>query len=228
MDEIKEIPGIRFSNNSSSIKLTKPVLKGDDGGFYTPSVDEEGNLNWQPSEEYMPALPSANIKGASGRDGKTPIKGVDYFDGKPGKDGSNGLPGRDGKPGANGKTPKKGVDYFTEAEVKEVEEFIKKDLQIPEENGYKEIQSYISNEKTEYKIVGYDANTGIIEVEDTTGLPDDYPSLWGGMAQVNCINEQNISMKQEYLLFPQVGLLTCKKLDDTHVMLKGQSGEYTT
>lgn len=41
-------------------------------------------------------------------DGFTPIKGVDYFDGKP------------GSPGENGKTPKKGVDYFTKEEVAQI------------------------------------------------------------------------------------------------------------
>jgi hypothetical protein len=38
--------------------------------------------------------------GADGKDGYTPVKGVDYFD------------GQDGKDGVDGKTPVKGVDYF--------------------------------------------------------------------------------------------------------------------
>ncbi len=40
------------------------------------------------------------IKGEPGKDGRTPVKGVDYFDGAPGKDGADGY------------TPVKGVDYF--------------------------------------------------------------------------------------------------------------------
>jgi hypothetical protein len=40
------------------------------------------------------------ISGVNGKDGYTPIKGVDYFDGK---DGTNGV---------DGYTPIKGVDYF--------------------------------------------------------------------------------------------------------------------
>lgn len=44
-------------------------------------------------------------KGDPGKDGYTPIKGVDYFDGKSIK-------------GDDGYTPIKGVDYFTEKEVK--------------------------------------------------------------------------------------------------------------
>lgn len=35
--------------------------------------------------------------GKDGKDGYTPVKGVDYFDGQPGKDGQDGAPGADGK-----------------------------------------------------------------------------------------------------------------------------------
>lgn len=45
-------------------------------------------------------------KGEQGRDGYTPVKGVDYFDGENGKDG------KDGKNGIDGYTPQKGIDYF--------------------------------------------------------------------------------------------------------------------
>lgn len=48
----------------------------------------------------------AGPAGKDGQDGYTPVKGVDYFDGQPGKDGS------DGKDGADGYTPVKGKDYF--------------------------------------------------------------------------------------------------------------------
>lgn len=41
--------------------------------------------------------------GADGKDGYTPVKGVDYFD---------GIDGINGSDGADGKTPVKGVDYF--------------------------------------------------------------------------------------------------------------------
>jgi hypothetical protein len=43
------------------------------------------------------------IQGPPGKDGYTPVKGVDYFDGQNGKDGSDGK---------DGYTPVKGVDYF--------------------------------------------------------------------------------------------------------------------
>ena len=59
--------------------------------------------------------------GEPGKDGYTPIKGIDYFDGAPGEPGEDGYtpikgvdyfdgaPGEDGK---DGYTPVKGVDYF--------------------------------------------------------------------------------------------------------------------
>ena len=52
--------------------------------------------------------------GADGKDGYTPIKGVDYFDGVNGKDGANGKDGKDGR------TPEKGVDYWTPNDKAEI------------------------------------------------------------------------------------------------------------
>ena len=50
-----------------------PSLKGTDGvdgGYYAPSVSEDGELNWTPSKEDMPSVPSANIKGKDGKDAR--------------------------------------------------------------------------------------------------------------------------------------------------------------
>ena len=52
-------------------------------------------------------------QGPAGKDGYTPIKGKDYFDGVNGKDG---------------KTPVKGVDYFTEAEIAEIVDEVAADV----------------------------------------------------------------------------------------------------
>ena len=54
------------------------------------------------------------IQGPAGKDGKdgyTPVKGVDYFDGKDGQDGKNGL---------DGSTPVRGKDYWTDADKQEI------------------------------------------------------------------------------------------------------------
>ena len=34
--------------------------KGDDGGHYTPTVDDDGNLTWTGSKEGMPEVPGKN------------------------------------------------------------------------------------------------------------------------------------------------------------------------
>ena len=52
------------------------------------------------------AKASGEFDGKDGKDGYTPQKGIDYFDGRPGKDGV------DGKDGSDGYTPVKGKDYF--------------------------------------------------------------------------------------------------------------------
>jgi hypothetical protein len=49
------------------------------------------------------AKESGVFDGEPGKDGYTPVKGVDYFD---------GVDGKDGKDGHDGYTPIKGVDYF--------------------------------------------------------------------------------------------------------------------
>lgn len=48
-------------------------MKGEDGGYYIPSVDAEGNLTWTASDVDMSAVPSANIQGPVGRTGPTGI-----------------------------------------------------------------------------------------------------------------------------------------------------------
>lgn len=74
-----------------------------------------------PIEANVDVVPySHTIKGEDGKDGYTPVKGIDYFDGKDGKDGVDGYTpikgvdyrdGIDGKDGKDGYTPIKGVDY---------------------------------------------------------------------------------------------------------------------
>lgn len=41
-----------------------------DGGYYSPNVDETGNLSWVGSDSDMPVLPTANIMGPKGNDGQ--------------------------------------------------------------------------------------------------------------------------------------------------------------
>ena len=64
-----------------------------------------------------------SLHGQDGKDGYTPVKGVDYFDGNDGYTPVKGVDyfdGKDGKNGVNGYTPVKGTDYFTDADKAEM------------------------------------------------------------------------------------------------------------
>lgn len=93
---------------------------GEDGGYYTPSVDTAGNLSWTPSKDDMLNLTGANIKGPKGDSGasvsilsvteSTADGGnnvIAFTDGKTvtiknGSKGSTGDPGPAGADGAKG------------------------------------------------------------------------------------------------------------------------------
>ena len=64
---------ITLVKDNKTIDLTKATLKGDDGGYYIPSVDDEGNLTWEPSEEGMPVIEGANVKGDEGPRGESGV-----------------------------------------------------------------------------------------------------------------------------------------------------------
>lgn len=61
---------------------------GEDGGYYTPTVSDDGELTWESSKEGMPEIPAVNIKGPKGEDGKDGANGKDGVDGQ---DGSSGV-----------------------------------------------------------------------------------------------------------------------------------------
>lgn len=80
----------------------EPGVDGTDGGYYTPSVDDDGNLTWTPSADNMPAVTGANIKGPQGDTGP---QGPQGNKGDTGATGAQGPAGADGQPGADGVTP---------------------------------------------------------------------------------------------------------------------------
>lgn len=79
-----------------------PGVDGTDGGYYAPSVDDDGNLTWTPSADNMPAVTGANIKGPRGDTGP---QGPQGDKGDTGATGAQGPAGADGQPGADGVTP---------------------------------------------------------------------------------------------------------------------------
>ena len=61
-------------------------------------------------EAIETALQEAKDNGEfDGEDGYTPVKGIDYFDGKDGRDGKDGADGKDGEPGKDGEAGPAGV-----------------------------------------------------------------------------------------------------------------------
>ena len=72
---------------------------GEDGGYYTPSVSESGELSWAPSKSGMPGVTAVNIRGPQGIQGPTGPQGPAGQTGEagaPGTDGADGAPGDDG------------------------------------------------------------------------------------------------------------------------------------
>jgi hypothetical protein len=64
---------IKLTNSNGAVNLAHKMAKGDDGGYYKPSVDAEGQLSWEASAEDMPAVESSNIMGPSGPIGPSGI-----------------------------------------------------------------------------------------------------------------------------------------------------------
>lgn len=82
---------------------------GKDGGYYTPSVDDDGNLTWTASKPNMPEIPGSNIQGPQGEQGNP------------------------GQPGPQGPQGDKGDDYvLTEADKREIAEMAAELVDIPQ------------------------------------------------------------------------------------------------
>lgn len=63
---------LKLKSNGNNLDLKTNIgqlIKGEDGGYYVPAVDEEGNLTWTSSNEEMPAVEGSNIKGPEGNSG---------------------------------------------------------------------------------------------------------------------------------------------------------------
>lgn len=84
------------------------TMKGADG--HSPYISATGT--WVVWDDTQHVWVDTNVV-AEGKDGYTPVKGVDYFDGKDGKTPVKGVDYKDGDPGY---TPVKGTDYYTDAE----------------------------------------------------------------------------------------------------------------
>ena len=72
---------------------------GEDGGYYQPSVDDNGDLSWMGSKAGMPSVQTKNIRGPQGPQGETGQAGPK---GDPGETGPQGPAGADGAQGPKG------------------------------------------------------------------------------------------------------------------------------
>lgn len=81
---------------------------GEDGGYYIPSVDTSGNLNWTASKADMGSVPSVNIKGPQGPKGDTGAQGPKGDTGAIGPQGEKGEQGPQGPAGPQGEKGEKG------------------------------------------------------------------------------------------------------------------------
>ena len=81
---------------------------GEDGGYYIPSVDTSGNLNWTASKAGMGSVPSVNIKGPQGPKGDTGAQGPKGDTGAIGPQGEKGEQGPQGPAGPQGEKGEKG------------------------------------------------------------------------------------------------------------------------
>lgn len=116
---IELIDKIKPKNNGNFALIDAVDVEMPDGtrlSEFKPDsvVGEKGEKGDPFTYEDFTAEQLAALKGEPGKDGKdgyTPQKGVDYFDGKDGQNGS---------PGADGKTPVKGTDYWTDTDKQEI------------------------------------------------------------------------------------------------------------
>ena len=105
---------------------------GEDGGYYTPSVSESGDLSWTASKSGMGSVATVNIKGPkgdagaqgpAGEQGPQGIQGPAGADGAPGEkgdtgpEGPQGPAGADGAPGAQGPAGENGGYYSPAVDI---------------------------------------------------------------------------------------------------------------
>lgn len=105
-----------YCNSSINAEIKEEEVSSDWFDMANTKLNQADNLNISttPTQNGV-QIDTTSKEGVTsstevvnGADGYTPVKGVDYFDGKDGKDGEDGY------------TPVKGKDYFTETDIKEI------------------------------------------------------------------------------------------------------------
>lgn len=101
---------IQLTQLKENINLSsdKTIIKGEDGGYYVPSINAEGQLTWNPSNPEMPEVEAAAIIGPIGPKGDVGPIGPKGDKGDAGERGPQGIKGDKGDTGATGKTGPQG------------------------------------------------------------------------------------------------------------------------
>lgn len=95
---------------ASNASRLENLNAGEDGGYYTPSVDAAGNLTFMASKEGMPEVTGGNIMGPTGSKGEKGEKGDKGDKGEQGEQGPKGDTGESGATGPQGPAGKNGTD----------------------------------------------------------------------------------------------------------------------
>lgn len=113
-------PGKDGSNGKDGASVTVSSVSEStmDGGTNVVTFSDGKTLNIKNGKAGTPGKDGTN--GKDGKDGYTPQKGVDYFDGEDGKPGEPGAPGKDGAKGDPGYTPQRGTDYWTPEDQEQI------------------------------------------------------------------------------------------------------------
>lgn len=128
---------ISIGGKQDKLELTNPLTKGEDGGYYIPSVDASGELTWQASEEDMADVAGVNIKGPKGDIGLTGPKG------DAGPAGAQGIPGEQGIQGEKGAS---GVWYGEDEPTEDYDAWIREDGQASAVVTYDQMVDYVQQE----------------------------------------------------------------------------------
>ena len=108
LGNIGNLEDLQTTDKSSLVDAINEVYEtggggsGKDGGYYVPSIDDEGNLTWTASDPTMPDVDGANIKGPQGEQGQQGIQGEQGPKGDKGDKGDTGDTGPQGEPGPQG------------------------------------------------------------------------------------------------------------------------------
>jgi len=159
---------IKLRGNNDNLSFSKGLAKGDDGGYYIPSVNEDSVLSWVASESDMPEVESVSIRGEQGLKGESGV----YVGTEEPTDDSLIWINPDGE--ESGELATKA--YVDETVKKEVVNEIAK-IEIPEPD--------LSNYATKDEIPSLEGYALKSEIPDTSGFITEIPSEYITDSELN-------------------------------------------